>query len=116
MAGRWVGYNEASCLYLLGLGAKTNALRPTFWERWTKDINGPKYHDYNFVTRAIAVYHQYFSGLDRLSRIADSYMREKQSDYSRTSRQATLAANVIMLLSIAGYPNYSTNGMGLHRL
>jgi hypothetical protein len=38
---RWVGYNEASCLYLLGLGAKTNSLRPTFWERWTKGYHGP---------------------------------------------------------------------------
>jgi len=56
---RWVGYNEASCLYLLGLGGKTNALPPTFWARWTKGYQWTRYHDYNFVTEPSLFTHQY---------------------------------------------------------
>jgi hypothetical protein len=109
---RWVGYNEASCLYLLGLGAKTNALPPTFWERWTKGYQWTKYHDYNFVTEPSLFTHQYSQVWIDFRGIADSYMREKRSDYFENSRQATLAQRHYASLNPNGYPNYSTNEWG----
>lgn len=109
---RWVGYNEASCLYLLGLGAKTNALPPTFWVRWTKGYQWTKYHDYNFVTEPSLFTHQYSQVWIDFRGIADSYMREKQSDYFENSRQATLAQRHYASLNPRGYPNYSTNEWG----
>jgi hypothetical protein len=109
---RWVGYNEASCLYLLGLGAKTNALAATFWERWTKGYQWTKYHDYNFVTEPSLFTHQYSQVWIDFRGIADSYMREKQSDYFENSRQATLAQRHYASLNPRGYPNYSTNEWG----
>jgi hypothetical protein len=109
---RWVGYNEASCLYLLGLGAKTNALPPTFWERWTKGYQWTKYHDYNFVTEPSLFTHQYSQVWIDFRGIADSYMREKQSDYFENSRQATLAQRHYASLNPRGFPNYSTNEWG----
>ena len=109
---RWIGYNEASCLYLLGLGAKTNALPPTFWERWTKGYQWTKYHDYNFVTEPSLFTHQYSQVWIDFRGIADNYMRSKGSDYFENSRQATLAQRHYASLNPMGYPNYGTNEWG----
>jgi hypothetical protein len=111
-AARWVGYNEASCLYLLGLGAKSNALPATFWERWTKGYQWTKYHEFNFVTEPSLFTHQYSQVWIDFRGIADNYMRSKGSDYFENSRQATLAQRHYACLNPQGYPNYSTNEWG----
>lgn len=109
---RWVGYNEASCLYLLGLGAGTNALPSNYWERWTKGYQWTKYHDFNFVTEPSLFTHQYSQVWIDFRGIADSYMRSKGSDYFENSRQATLAQRHYACLNPQKYPNYSTNEWG----
>jgi hypothetical protein len=35
IAHRWIGYNEATILYLLGMGAATNPLPAAHWASWT---------------------------------------------------------------------------------
>ena len=35
ISSRWIGYNEAMILYIMGLGAPTNALPPIHWQSWT---------------------------------------------------------------------------------
>ncbi len=111
-SARWIGYNEASCLYLLGLGAGTNALPGDFWERWTKGYQWTKYHDFNFVNEPSLFTHQYSQVWIDFRGIADSYMRGKGSDYFENSRQATLAQRHYACLNPQKYPNYSTNEWG----
>jgi hypothetical protein len=108
---RWVGYNEASCLYLLGLGAKTNALPPTFWERWTKGYQWTKYHDYNFVTEPSLFTHQY-------SQVRSTFAASPTAICAK-SKATTLVApgrlhNGIMPHSIQRLSELQHQRMGLH--
>ena len=47
---RWIGYNEAMILYLLGLGASTNPLPREHWETWTSGYTWQTNYGHAFVS------------------------------------------------------------------
>ena len=110
---RWVGYNEASCLYLLALGTGAPGVPDRLWDTWTGgyqwQTNGG---EAGFVLSPALFTHQYSQVWIDFRGIADAYMRGRQSDYFENSRRATLAQEQYGRQNPLHYPNYGTNEWG----
>jgi autotransporter-associated beta strand protein len=112
-ASGWTGYNEAACLYLLGLGAATNPLPAASWSAWTNGYLWSTFYGCSYVTCAPLFTHQYSQTWIDFRGIADGYMRQRNSDYFENSRRATLAQQQYAIQNPLGYPNYGPYEWGL---
>jgi hypothetical protein len=110
--GRWKGYNEASCLYLIGLGARTNGLSERLWDSWTAGFDWSENAGRGFVLCPSLFTHQYSQVWIDFRGIKDAYMRAKGSDYFENSRRATLAQRHYAIQNPLAHPNYGTNEWG----
>jgi hypothetical protein len=114
IANSWIGYNEGSILYLLGLGAgATNTLPDTAWSRWTTGYTWHTYYGLSLVPFAPLFAHQYTQCWIDLRHQADSYMAAHQSTYFENSRRATLAQRQYCIINPNGHAGYSSNVWGL---
>jgi hypothetical protein len=110
---RWIGYNEAMILYLLGLGAEVNPLPPAHWETWTSGYNWRTSYGREFVHFPPLFGHQYSHCWVDFRRNTDAYMREKGLTYFENSRRATLAQRDYCIANPGGFAGYSSNVWGL---
>jgi hypothetical protein len=109
----WVGYNEASCLYLLGLGLESAALPAGVWDAWTRGYQWQETpSEGGFVMSPSLFTHQYSQVWIDFRGIADAYMRTRNSDYFENSRRATLAQRRYGMENPLHYPNYGANEWG----
>jgi hypothetical protein len=112
-SARWVGYNEASCLYLLALGTATSGLPAGLWDAWTRGYQWRnELAGGGFVPSPSLFTHQYSQVWVDFRGIADAYMRAKQSDYFENSRRATLAQQHYGRENPLGYSNYGADEWG----
>jgi hypothetical protein len=111
-SARWIGYNEGSCLYLLGLGRATNALPFALWDGWTRGYQWRDCYGHSLVAEPALFTHQYSQVWIDFRGIADNYMRRKGSNYFENSRRATLAQRQYAVLNPLHYPNYGSNEWG----
>jgi hypothetical protein len=84
----WEGYNEATILYVLGLGSPTFPLTPGGYERW-----GLTYQWENLLGRDVLYSGPLFTHLFShawidFHGIRDAFMREKSSDYFENTKNA----------------------------
>jgi hypothetical protein len=84
----WEGYNEATILYVLGLGSPTFPLTPGGYERW-----GLTYQWENLLGRDVLYSGPLFTHLFShawidFHGIRDAFMREKSSDYFENTKSA----------------------------
>jgi hypothetical protein len=112
LASRWVGYNEASILYIMGLGAATNPLPTAQWDAWVRGYDWRSFYGYSFVAFAPLFGHQYSQCWLDLRGLADAYMRGKQITYFENSRRATLAQRQYAMANPGHFPAYSSNLWG----
>ena len=113
-SARWRGYNEASILYLLGLGATgPNALAPEHWRNWTKTYDWRTSHGYSFVHFAPLFGHQYTACWIDFRGIQDDYTRAKSITYFENSRRATLAQREYCIANPGRFPGYAPDVWGL---
>jgi hypothetical protein len=111
--GRWQGYNEASCLYLLALGVCNDGrFSNKLWDSWTAAYGWSDHEGEGFVTCPSLFTHQYSQVWIDFRGIRDSYMRAKGSDYFQNSRRATLAQREYALANRLQHPNFSANEWG----
>ena len=114
LSARWQGYNEASILYILGLGAKErNRLEPEHWENWTRTYQWKSSHGYDFVHFPPLFGHQYSACWIDFRNIADDYMRAEGISYFENSRRATLAQREYCIANPGGFKGYGPNVWGL---
>ena len=114
LRARWNGYNEASILYLMGIGAeRRNRLGPEHWRNWTKTYSWKESHGYEFVHFPPLFGHQYSAVWIDFRGMADDYIREKGTTYFENSRRATLAQREYCIANPGGYPGYGPNVWGL---
>jgi hypothetical protein len=114
ISARWTGYNEASILYLLGLGAKEpNALEPKHWEAWTKTYQWRSSYGYSFIHFAPLFGHQYSACWIDFREIADDYTARRGITYFENSRRATLAQREYCIDNPQKFPGYSADIWGL---
>lgn len=110
---RWIGYNEAMVLYLMGLGAATNPLPATHWESWTSGYNWQTNYGYSFVHFPPLFGHQYSHCWVDFRHIGDAYINAKGITYFENSRRATLAQREYCIANPGQFAGYSSNVWGL---
>jgi hypothetical protein len=93
-AGKWVGYNEAMLMYVLGIGSPTHPVPATDWNYWLSGYtwaapSGAGVGSY--VNFAPLFGHQYSHCWIDFRHIRDPYMQAKGITYFENSRRATLA-------------------------
>ena len=115
LASRWVGYNEAMILYLIGLGATDGSDRPApvRWEAWTEGYRWRPHHGFEFVEFAPLFGHQYSHCWVDFRGLVDAAMRPHGIDYFENSRRATLAQRAYCIANPGGFPNYGPLEWGL---
>lgn len=113
LSAKWVGYNEASILYILGLGAATNPLPASAWTRWTGGYTWTTNYGLAFVRFPPLFGHQYSQCWLDLRGIADAYMNEKGMTYFENSRRATLAQRAYCIQNPLSRNGYGPNVWGL---
>jgi hypothetical protein len=110
---RWIGYNEAMILYVLGLGASKNPLPPEQWRSWTGGYAWRTNYGQAFVHFAPLFGHQYsHCWIDFRSR-ADDYLRAKGLSYFENSRRATIAQRAYCVANPGGFAGYGPQVWGL---
>lgn len=110
---RWIGYNEGMILYLLGLGAPTNALPASAWREWTRGYEWKTSQDRTFVHFAPLFGHQYSHCWVDFRGIADDFMRARGIDYFENSRRATLAQRDYCIANPGRFQGYGPWVWGL---
>lgn len=113
LSAKWVGYNEAMILYIMGMGAATNPLPASSWSRWTNGYSWGTYYGQSFLFFPPLFGHQYSHAWVDFRHIADPYMQARQSTYFENSRRATLAQRAYCTANPAGHIGYSSNVWGL---
>ena len=86
---RWRGYDEATVLYLLGLGSPTHPLPVESYRAYTSTYSWKNIYDYEFVYAGPLFVHQFSHLWVDFRGIRDYYMRTRGIDYFENSRRAT---------------------------
>jgi len=110
---RWEGYNEASILYLLGLGAKNQPLEPAHWAAWTKTYRLEKSWGQEFIHFPPLFGHQYSACWIDFRGIADAFTAAKGLTYFENSRRATLAQRAYCIANPGQFTGYGPDSWGL---
>jgi hypothetical protein len=112
---RWIGYNEAMILYIIGIGAPVNPLSSATWSEWTKGYQWfytSRLNDY-YVHFPPLFGHQYSHCWIDYRNIADTYMKGKGITYFENSRRATLDQRLYCIENPKGFVGYGPNMWGI---
>lgn len=113
IGARWIGYNEAMILYIMGIGAPVNPLPPSAWDAWTSGYQWRTYYGYSYVYYPALFTHQYSHCWVDFRNIADGYMKAQGSTYFENSRRATLAQREYCIANPGSFVGYGANFWGL---
>ena len=113
LANNWVGYNEGMILYSLGLGAATNPLPASVWNRWTGGYTWATNYGQAFVPFPPLFGHQYSHCWIDFRHSADPYMNGHDSTYFENSRRASLAQRAYCIANPLNRVGYSSDVWGL---
>lgn len=113
LTNRWIGYNEAMLLYLLGMGAQSNPLPSSAWTSWCSGYTWQTHEGQTFLTFPPLFGHQYSHCWIDFRDKADAALREKKLTYFENSRRATLAQRAYCIANSPGFAGYSSNLWGL---
>jgi hypothetical protein len=110
---RWIGYNEAMILYLMGLGANRDSLPPAQWDAWVSGYSWSTNYGRAFVPFPPLFGHQYSHCWVDFRGIADGFMRGRGLTYFENSRRATLAQQAYAAANPGRFKGYSAALWGL---
>ena len=113
LPGNWIGYDEGMILYCLGLGAATNPLPGSAWNRWTSGYTWATNYGLAFIPFPPLFGHQYSHCWIDFRHIADAYMNGHNSTYFENSRRATLAQRAYCIANPSQRVGYASNVWGL---
>jgi len=113
LSNNWIGYNEAMLLYILAMGAPTNPIPASAWNRWTSGYTWASYYGQSFVPFPPLFGHHYSHCWIDFRHIADAYMTSHNSTYFENSRRATLAQRSYCIANPSGRVGYSAEVWGL---
>jgi hypothetical protein len=111
--GQWVGYNEASIMYILALGSPSYPISYTGWQKWTQGYSWQSWYGHSYVNFPPLFGHQYSHCWIDFRNIADEYMRNKGITYFENSRRATLAQRAYCRANPGGFVGYSDSLWGI---
>jgi hypothetical protein len=116
LSARWVGYNEAMILSIMGIGAAIDPLpADTVWNAWTKGYGWYlDSWDVDFYVHFPPLFgHQYSHCWIDYRNIADVYMKSRGITYFENSRRATLGQREYCRLYAPSSYSYGPNMWGL---
>ena len=111
---QWRGYNEASILYILGLGSPTHPLRRSAWSAWSSTDK----HDVRRVGGLTLLSfgpqfgYQYTAVWVDLRGIADAFMRSQGETYFLNAKIATLVQRRYAIINPKGWAGYGRDIWG----
>lgn len=113
--GQWIGYSEATLMYIFALGSPTYPVDFTAWQKWTDGYNSnlKTQYGYYYVNFAPLFGHQYSHCWIDFRNIADDWMKEHNLDYFENSRRATLAQRAYSIANPKGHIGYSDSLWGI---
>ena len=87
---RWRGYDEATLLYLFGLGSPTHALPVESYAAYASTYSWKSIYEYELLYAGPLFIHQFSHVWVDFRGIQDAFMRAHGTDYFENSRRATL--------------------------
>jgi len=111
--GTWVGYNEATILYILALGSPTHPVPASTWFTWTSGYQWSNQYGQEYVIFPPLFGHQYSHCWIDFRNQQDVYMASKGITYFENSRRATLAAQAYCIDNPLGHVGYGELVWGL---
>ena len=110
---RWKGYDEATLLYILGLGSPTYPLPTESYAAWTSSYEWKEIYGFEFIYGGPLFIHQYSHVWLDLRGIQDAFAREKGIDYCENSRRATYVQREYGIRNPLGFAGYGEHFWGL---
>ena len=111
--GQWIGYNEASIMYILAMGSPTYPVDFEGWRTWTMGYQWVNYYGFYHVGFPPLFGHQYSHCWIDYRSISDEYMRTQGITYFENSRRATLAQRAYAIANPLGHKGYSDSLWGI---
>ena len=108
----WQGYNEATLLYILGLGSPCYPLPACSYAAWTATYQWENIYDGNFLYGGPLFFHQFSHAWIDFKGLQDRFMREKGSDYFENSRRAIFMQREYARRNPHGFEGYGENCWG----
>jgi hypothetical protein len=110
---QWVGYNEASIMYILAMGAPKYPVDMYGWQTWTSGYQWDTQYGYSYVNFPPLFGHQYSQCWLDLRSMSDAYMRNAGITYFENSRRATLAQRAYSIANPGRFNGYSDSLWGI---
>jgi hypothetical protein len=109
----WVGYNEASILYILALGSPTHPVGAYTWNTWVSGYSWQTQYGQTFIIFPPLFGHQYSQCWLDLRHANDNVNRQRGLTYFENSRRATLAQRSYAIANPGHFTGYSDTLWGL---
>jgi hypothetical protein len=103
---RWRGYDEATLLYLFGLGSPTHPLPVETYSVYTSTYSWKNIYDYEFLYAGSLFIHQYSHIWVDFRGLKDTFMRSKGIDYFENSRRATYVQQQYAIQNPLGFQHH----------
>jgi len=110
---RWRGYDEATLLYVLGLGSPTHPLPTESYAAWTSSYEWKTIYGYELLYGGPLFIHQYSHVWLDMRGIQDAFARDKGIDYCENSRRATYVQQEYAIRNPQDFVGYGANFWGL---
>jgi hypothetical protein len=110
---RWSGYDEATLLYVLGLGSPTHPLAPESYAAWTSTYEWKTIYGHDLLYGGPLFIHQYSHIWLDMRGIQDAFARDKGIDYAENSRRATHVQREYAIRNPLDFAGYGENFWGL---
>lgn len=110
---QWVGYNEATIMYILALGTPTYPVDYYAWQAWTYGYQPGSYYGYSYIIFPPLFGHQYSHCWIDFRNINEPYMANNGITYFENSRRATLAQRAYSIANPGGFVGYSDSLWGI---
>jgi len=110
---RWRGYDEATLLYVLGLGSPTHPLPAESYPAWTSTYEWKTIYGHEFLYGGPLFIHQYSHIWLDMRGIQDAFARDKGIDYFENSRRATYVQREYAIRNPLDFAGYGENFWGL---
>jgi len=109
----WEGYNEATILYILGLGSPTYPLPPTSFTDWTVTYQSENLLGQNVLYSGPLFTHLFSHAWIDFRGIQDKFMRDTHSDYFENSRNSIALHREYAARNPHDYVGYGRNLWGI---
>jgi hypothetical protein len=110
---RWRGYDEATILYLLGLGSPTHSLSAESYRAYTSSYTWKNIYGLEHLYAGPLFIHQYSHVWVDFRGIQDEFMRSRGLDYFENSRRATHVHQEYAVRNPLGFSHYCDCCWGL---